>query len=98
MNMVAQRRTSTASASPPFSVRLDPNVRRRAEVALDAMGLSLGGYLNMAVAAAARGDVNPMDFMSPGPKTLAAIKELQEGGGKSFVSVDELMADLNADD
>jgi len=96
--MGVQRRISTASASPPFSVRLDPNVRRRAEIALDAMGLSLGGYLNMAVAAAARGDVNPMDFMSPGPKTLAAIKELQEGGGKSFASVDELMADLNADD
>ena len=96
--MVTKRRISTASASSPFSVRLDPNVRRRAEVALDAMGLSLGGYLNMAVAAASRGDVNPMDFMSPGPKTLAAIKELQEGGGRSFACVDELMADLNADD
>lgn len=96
--MVARRRTSTASASPPFRVRLEPDIRRRAEVALDAMGLSLGGYLNMAVAAAARGDVNPMDFMRPGPKTLAAIKELQDGGGKSFASVDELMADLNADD
>lgn len=96
--MTAPRRKSSASASPPFSVRLDPKVRRRAEIALDAMGLSLGGYLNMAVAAAARGDVNPMDFMSPGPKTLAAIKELQEGGGKRFASVDELMVDLNADD
>jgi len=37
-----------------------------------------------------------MDFMSPRPETLAAIKELQESGGKSFASVDELMADLES--
>ena len=85
-------------ASPPFSVRLDPDLRRRATITLDAMGLSLGGFLNMAVAAAARGDVNPMDFVSPGPKSLAAIKELQNGGGHVAHSVDELMEQLHADD
>lgn len=35
---------------------------------------------------------------SPDHKTLAAIKELEEDGGKSFSSIDELMADLNSDD
>jgi DNA-damage-inducible protein J len=91
-------RKSATVANPPFSVRIDPDVRRRAEIALDAMGLSLGGFINMAVATAARGDVNPMDFMRPGRKTLAAIKELQDGGGKSFTSIDALIADLHADD
>lgn len=94
------RKTKVAKkgTSPPFSVRLDPELRRRAVITLDAMGLSLGGFLNMAVAAAARGDVNPMDFVAPGPKSLAAIKELQDGGGHVAHSVDELMEQLHADD
>ena len=35
---------------------------------------------------------------APNAETVAAIRELEEGKGKSFVSVDELLADLNADD
>ena len=38
-----------------------------------------------------RGDV-------PNAETIAAIEELERGGGKSFNSIEELMADLNADD
>jgi len=34
----------------------------------------------------------------PSAKTIAAIRELEAGGGKSSNSVDELIADLNADD
>ena len=34
----------------------------------------------------------------PSAKTIAAIRELEAGGGKSCNSVEELMADLNADD
>ena len=34
----------------------------------------------------------------PNAETIAAIEELEKGGGKSFGSVEELMAELNADD
>jgi len=35
---------------------------------------------------------------APTAETAAAIRELEEGKGKSFLSVDELLADLNADE
>ena len=34
----------------------------------------------------------------PNAETIAAIEELERGGGKSFDSIEELMAELNADD
>ena len=34
----------------------------------------------------------------PNAETVAAMCELEEGKGESFASVDELLADLNADD
>jgi len=34
----------------------------------------------------------------PKVETVAAMYELEEGKGKSFTGVDELLADLNADD
>ena len=39
-----------------------------------------------------------VDLFYPNEETLAAMRELQEGGGKTFDSVEALMADLNADD
>lgn len=34
----------------------------------------------------------------PNAETIAAIKELESGEGKSFASVEALMADLNSED
>jgi DNA-damage-inducible protein J len=34
---------------------------------------------------------------TPNAETIEAIEELERGGGKSFASVEELMADLNSD-
>jgi hypothetical protein len=34
----------------------------------------------------------------PNAETIAAIEELERGGGKSFDSIEELMAELNADE
>ncbi len=38
-----------------------------------------------------------VDLFLPNAETLAAMRELDEGGGKTFDSVEALMADLNAD-
>jgi hypothetical protein len=35
---------------------------------------------------------------TPNAETIAAIEELEAGGGKSFDSVEELMVELNCDD
>ncbi len=39
-----------------------------------------------------------VDLFLPNEETLAAMRELDAGGGKTFDSVEALMADLNADD
>lgn len=41
----------------------------------------------------------PFDCIIPGPKTIAAMEELERGEGVTFCSVDDLIAELNrADD
>ena len=40
----------------------------------------------------------PFEVKVPNATTRKAIAELEAGKGKSFTSVDALMADLNADD
>jgi DNA-damage-inducible protein J len=40
----------------------------------------------------------PFDVKVPSATTRKAIAELESGKGKTFASVDELMADLHADD
>ena len=40
----------------------------------------------------------PFDCIIPGPKTIAAMKELERGDFRTFNSVAELMADLNSDE
>ncbi|MDI9349945.1 MAG: hypothetical protein QM537_08110 [Candidatus Symbiobacter sp.] len=40
----------------------------------------------------------PAREFHPNADTIAAIEELERGGGKSFKTIEELMADLDADD
>ena len=40
----------------------------------------------------------PFDVKAPNATTRKAIAELEAGKGKRFASVDDLMADLHADD
>jgi DNA-damage-inducible protein J len=40
----------------------------------------------------------PFDPFVPNEKTIAAMKEAREGKLKSFPSLDDLIADLNAND
>jgi hypothetical protein len=40
----------------------------------------------------------PFEIRVPNAETVAAMRELDEGLGKRFDTVEDLMADLNADD
>ena len=40
----------------------------------------------------------PFDCIIPGPETIAAMRELENGSLPTFDSVAELMADLNSDE
>ena len=78
--------------------RIDPATKALATDALAAMGLSVSDAIRLLMLKVADEKRLPFEVKVPNPETLAAMAELEAGGGKSFASVAEVMADLNADD
>jgi len=77
-------------------VRLDEKVKARAEKALAAMGLSISDAVRVLLTRVAVEKALPFEVRVPNATTRAAIEESRRGGLRSFASVDDLMADLNA--
>jgi DNA-damage-inducible protein J len=78
--------------------RIDTNTKRRAADALEAMGLSISDAIRLLMLRVADERRLPFDVKVPNSTTRKAIAELEAGKGKRLASVDELMADLSADD
>ena len=79
-------------------VRIDERVKVKATKALAAMGLSMSDAVRVLLTRVAADKTLPFDVRVPNATTRKAIAELESGGGKAFSNVDELMADLHADD
>jgi len=79
-------------------VRIDERVKVKATKALAAMGLSMSDAVRVLLTRVAADKTLPFDVRVPNATTRKAIAELERGGGKAFSNVDELMADLHADD
>ena len=73
-------------------------VKADAERALDAMGLTMSDVVRMVLTRVAAEKALPFEVRVPNLETVAAMKELERGAGKSFATVSALLADLNADD
>lgn len=78
--------------------RIDSNTKERAATALEAMGLSISDAIRLLMLRIADEHRLPFDVKVPNATTKKAIAELEAGKGKKFTSVDDLMADLHADD
>ena len=78
--------------------RIDSGTKERASVALDAMGLSISDAIRLLMLRVADEQRLPFEVKVPNAKTRKAIAELESGKGKRLSTVDDLMADLNADD
>ncbi len=78
--------------------RIDSDTKERATEALKAMGLSTSDAIRLLMLRIADERRLPFEIKAPHATTRKAIDELETGHGKSFASVDELMADLHADD
>ena len=79
-------------------VRIDAQVKERAAKVLADMGLSVSDAIRLLLVRVAAEKALPFEIRVPNPETRAAIAELENGAGKSFDSVAELIADLNAED
>jgi DNA-damage-inducible protein J len=78
--------------------RIDTNTKKLAAEALEAMGLSISDAIRLLMRRVADERRLPFDVKAPNAATRKAIAELEAGDGKKFADVDDLMADLHADD
>jgi DNA-damage-inducible protein J len=79
--------------------RIDEQIKDEAAAVLAAMGLTVSDAFRMMLTRVAREGALPFDPLIPNEKTILAMKSARrERNQKSFKSVADLMADLNADD
>ena len=87
-----------STADTYVRARIDTRTKERAASALEAMGLSISDAIRLLMHRIAADHCLPFDVKAPNATTKKAIAELEAGKGKKFASVDDLMADLHADD
>lgn len=78
--------------------RIDSATKQRAAAALDAMGLSVSEAIRLLMIRIADEQRLPFAIRVPNAATRDAISELEAGKGKRFENIEDLMADLHADD
>jgi DNA-damage-inducible protein J len=78
--------------------RIDGQVKEKAAKVLADMGLSVSDAIRLLLVRVAAERALPFEIKVPNAETRAAMAELEKGVGKSFDTVAELMADLNAED
>ncbi len=87
-----------STANTYVRARIDKVTKERAADALEAMGLSISDAIRLLMLRVADERRLPFEVKVPNKTTRKAIAELEAGKGKSFISIDALMTDLNADD
>lgn len=85
-------------ANAVVRARIDQHIKEEAAVVLDSMGLTVSDAFRMMLTRIAREKALPFEPLAPNAETIAAMREARRGGLPSFDSVEELMADLNAED
>jgi DNA-damage-inducible protein J len=78
--------------------RIDGQVKEKAAKVLGDMGLSVSDAIRLLLVRVAAEKALPFEITVPNAETRKAMSELEQGAGRSFDSVGELMAELNAED
>ncbi len=78
--------------------RIDAATKERATAALDAMGLSVSDAIRLLMVRVAEERCLPFEVKAPSASSLQALAEIAAGKVEHFATVDDLMADLHADD
>ncbi|EQD77843.1 type II toxin-antitoxin system RelB/DinJ family antitoxin [Ferrovum myxofaciens] len=86
------------SANAVVRARIDEHIKEEASVVLEAMGLTVSDAFRIMLTRVAHDKALPFEPLIPNAETIAAMKEARRGKLQSFNSVDDLMADLNAED
>lgn len=86
-----------STADTYVRARIDKATKQQASETLDAMGLTVSDAIRLLMLRIVDEQRLPFEIKVPNKETRTAIAELEAGKGKSFDSIDALMADLNAD-
>ena len=79
--------------------RVDGEVKAQAAAALADIGLTVSDAVRILLTKVAREKTMPLELMTPNAATLAAMEEAQNRHNlPRFNTIEELMADLNAED
>ncbi len=82
------------TATDIVRARIDHATKERAAAALADMGLSISDAIRLLMMRIAEERRLPFEIRAPGARTRAAIEELEQGKGRRFDSVDDLMKSL----
>jgi DNA-damage-inducible protein J len=87
-----------STADTYVRARIDTASKERAADALEAMGLTISDPIRLLMLRIADERRLPFDVKVPSESNRKALAEIAAGKVKTFATVDDLMADLNADD
>jgi DNA-damage-inducible protein J len=84
-------------ANAVVRARIDEKTKKQAEKMFKRMGLTTSSAFRMFLIRTVAEKALPFD-PQPNKETIEAMRELKNGGGKTYATIDELMTALNADD
>lgn len=87
-----------STADTYVRARIDSATKERAANALGAMGLSISDAIRLLMLRIADEHRLPFEVKVPSASSRQALAEIKAGKVKRFATVDDLMADLRADD
>ncbi|CEN56667.1 type II toxin-antitoxin system RelB/DinJ family antitoxin [Candidatus Methylopumilus turicensis] len=84
------------AANAVVRARVNEQIKDEASVVLEAMGLTVSDAFRIMITRIAKEKALPFEPLVPNAETIEAMKEARAGKLQSFNSIDDLMADLNA--
>ncbi len=87
-----------AVADTVVRARIEAGLKARATAVLAEMGLSVSDAIRLMLVRVAAEEALPFEVKTPNAGTRAAMKAAKAGKTVSVGNLDDLMADLNADD
>jgi len=87
-----------SAADTYVRARIDSATKERAADAFQAMGLSISDAIRMLMLRVADEHRLPFEVKAPSASSRKALAEIKAGKIRRFATVDDLMADLRADD
>ncbi|MBF0167374.1 MAG: type II toxin-antitoxin system RelB/DinJ family antitoxin [Alphaproteobacteria bacterium] len=86
------------TANAVVRARIDERIKEEASTVLAAMGLTVSDAFRLMMIRIAREKALPFEPLIPNAETIAAMEAARRGELERVGSIDDLLADLNADD